>query len=237
MEQVDLGRFYSGGYFITRPGNPGWEQLKDLLPDKLISLSNDICQTLELNWGWPTGDIQSAINFGIDQNQIAEFSNWCYEDYEGEMSMWRMFHSPAAARHFVTRFIPNTQDLRIIGAGLPAELEIAHWRVSLQDGKTPYGIEQRIERRLPMEPGGQSLGFEVLSFGYGDFGHSWLCNYLHQDMYQLYSIQPSEYGLIQHEQEAQTVYEWILEDEMRGHRAEPEPYDYWLLVDYPLNEG
>jgi hypothetical protein len=31
------------------------------------------------------------------------------------------------------------------------------------------------------------------------------------------------------------VHNWIAEEDMQGTRGEPEPYDAWLLVDYPLN--
>jgi hypothetical protein len=51
----------------------------------------------------------------------------------------------------------------------------------------------------------------------------------------LFGIRPGSYGLIQREVEARQIYEWIEEeDEMKGRRAEPEPYDYWLLIEHPL---
>ena len=78
------------------------------------------------------------------------------------------------------------------------------------------------------------LGFEIASFAYHDFGHSWLCSGINQDMYQLYGIHPNAYGLIDTAEDARKVYDWIAEDEMQGRRAEPEPYAYWLLVSYPL---
>jgi hypothetical protein len=83
--------------------------------------------------------------------------------------------------------------------------------------------------------GGQPLGFEVVSFEYGTFGHSWLCSYLHFEMYDLFGIRPRQYGLMRSEQDARRVYEWIQEDKMSGQRADPVPYDYWLLVEYPLD--
>jgi hypothetical protein len=52
-----------------------------------------------------------------------------------------------------------------------------------------------------------------------------------------FGIQPNEHGLIATPDEAMQVYEWIAEDEQRGHRAEPEPYYPWLLVEYPIDDS
>jgi len=145
-----------------------------------------------------------------------------------------MFYSPEAARRIATRFVEKVEHLHLIGVGLPTDLEVANWRESAE-GRETYGIEKRIEQRLPLTESGVPLGFEVVSFEFGNFGHSWLCSYLHFEMHNLFGIQPGKYGLMRFEQDARRVYEWIDEDEMKGHRAEPAPYDYWLLVEYPLN--
>jgi hypothetical protein len=76
----------------------------------------------------------------------------------------------------------------------------------------------------------------VASYLYNILNCSWLCSGIHIEMNQLYSIRPGNYGLLQ-QNEAKQVYEWITEDGYWGLRGEPEPYDYWLLVDYPINES
>jgi hypothetical protein len=53
-------------------------------------------------------------------------------------------------------------------------------------------------------------------------------------MVNLYNIRPNSSGLIDSYDDAKKVYVWIAEDHMQGHRAEPEPYDIWLLISYPL---
>jgi hypothetical protein len=236
METVDLEQFYSGGYFLVRAGHPGWEQLKgDLLPQKLLSLSKCICPQFDMSWGWTGGNKDNARDFGIPAAQLDEFVQWCQGDYRAELDMWGMFYTLEATRRFIRRFIPQTDELRIIGVGLPRDLADKDWSDPLPDNPNDYyGIEKQIDRHLPLEPGGEPLGFEVVSFSYSNFGHSWLCNYLHQDMHELFAIRPGPYGLIQSEAEARQVYDWIAEDNMQGRRAEPEPYDYWLLISYPL---
>ena len=236
MEPVDIERFVSAGYFLIRAGNPGWDQLKtDLLPENLLSLANCISEKLNVGWGWNPGDKPSALQFGICEEMLDEFVEWCQHDYESELGVWSMFNSPEAANRFAAHFLVNFENLHLIGVGLPKGLEEKNWREEPTEGQMICGIEKRIEQRLPLAKGGAPLGFEVISFEYGSFGHSWLCNYLHYEIYKLFGIRTGQYGLLQKEADARQIYEWIEEDDMQGRRAEPVPYDYWLLVDYPLS--
>jgi hypothetical protein len=230
---INLNDYYSGGYILLRANKPDWPQLKtDLLPDKLVSLSH-LCPKVNVNWGWVTGDKDVALSFGIPEAKLNEFAAWCAKEFESDMDMYSVFHSTDAARRFARRFLTNTTDLYLIGTGLNKEIEESNWRY---ESEAPtFGISKNIEQHFPLEVGGISLGFEVVSFSYDNFSHSWLCNYLHQDMHQLFDIRPNEYGLIATYDEANKVYDWITEDKMKGSRAEPEPYDPWLLVSYPLN--
>jgi hypothetical protein len=231
---IDLNDYYSGGYFLLRSDKPDWPQLQtDLLPPKGISLSRHICPRLEVYWGWTPGSPEAALEFGIPQAKLDNFLAWCKSGYENDLDYTSMFYSPEAARRFIRQFELDTYGLYIIGTGLPEELEEANWREA--GNEDVMGIEKRIEQHLPLETGGSILGFEVASFSYSDYGCSWLCNYLHQDMFDLYGIRPNQYGLIDTHMEAKQVYDWIEEGEKQGvRRAEPEPYDFWLLISYPL---
>lgn len=232
-DKINLDNFYSGGYFLVRLRKHGWEQLsKDLLPEQIISLSECLSEKLNVSWGWPTGNKQHALDFGISTSKLDEFVEWCHYHYSSEMDMWGIFHSTDAARRFIKRFLLDTQNLLIIGTGLPHELEEKYWREDKLE--EVYGIEKRIEQRLPLEDGGQVLGFEVVNFEYGNYGHSWLYSYFHENIYKLSNIRPNKVGLIATEEEAQKIYRWINEDDLRGERTGHEPYDYWLLVSYPL---
>jgi hypothetical protein len=232
MSTVDLNNYYSSGYFLIRADHPdGWELLST---GQLVSLSTCVCPRLELSWGWNPGDRESALEFGIPADRLDEFVAWCQHDYETEMDLWSMFHSKESARRFIKRFLPDIQNLYLIEVGLPRELEEKNWREPSEE--EVYGVEKRIEQHLSMETDGEVLGFEVVSFEYGNLGHSWLCSHLDIEMSQLFGIRPNQYGLLNTHDEAKKIYEWIAEDEMMGTRAEPVPYDFWLLVSYPLNE-
>ena len=96
------------------------------------------------------------------------------------------------------------------------------------------GIEKQIEQHLPLAEDGTALGFEVVSLSYSDYGCSWYCNHTAEDLGTLFGIRPGQFGLIETREQAQQVNDWIAEDPV--HRGEPEPYDYWLLMSYPLTD-
>jgi hypothetical protein len=233
---INLSDFYSAGYFLIRANRPAWPQLSvELLPNKLISLSGCICPRLDITWGWTPGDPQAALDFGITEARLDEFLHWCKKEFETDVDYPGMFYSLDAARHFIRRFIADTNGLFLIGVGLPQNLlETARQRF---DSCNIHGIERQLTRRLPLENGAAALGFEVVSFSYNDFGDSWLCSGLERDMHRLFGIRPNPYGLIDTYEDAIKVYDWIAEDDMQGRRAEPEPYYPWLLVSYPLRTG
>jgi hypothetical protein len=233
VETVDLKDFYSGGYFLLRAGRPDWPPpFGEFLPGgQLISLSHCVCRKrLSVIWGWNPGDRQAALEFGISDTRLAEFVEWCGTEYLELMDLTSMFYSPEAARTFVKRFNLNTDDLFIIGAGLPKELHQA-WVDEEPDNE---GIAKRVKQAIPVAESGEQLGYDVVSYSYTDFAHSWLCSGLERDMNQLFNIRADSNGLIDTYADAKKVNDWIAEDEGKGIRAEPESYDLWLLTSYPI---
>jgi hypothetical protein len=232
---VTLDDYCSGGYFLVRPGRPDWgSSFWNFVPEgDLISLSHCVCRDrLEVSWGWTHGNREAALRFGIADERWEEFRAWCEGEFLNHESVDfdGMFHSVNGARAFVRQFNINHLDLALIGAALPKAL-IDLWS---DEAPAPAGIDKRIRARLAVEPGGDVLGYDVVSFGFGDFGHSWLCSGLDKDMYDLFGIRANNYGLLATFQEAKQVYDWIAEDDCKGQRAEPEPYDFWLLMSYPF---
>ena len=97
-----------------------------------------------------------------------------------------------------------------------------------------YGTNLVVSKSGRLEPNGNILGFEILSYSYSDISHSWLCSGIEKDMNELFAIHPNPYGLIDTHKEALQVYEWIAEDKLQGTRGEPEPYYPWLIVQYSI---
>jgi hypothetical protein len=233
VETVDLRDFYSGGYFLLRAGRPDWPPpFGEFLPSgNLISLSFCICRKrLSVIWGWNPGNREAALEFGIPETRLTEFVAWCGTEYGELMDLASMFYSPDAARTFIKRFGVSTDHLYIIGAALPKELHNA-W---LEEEPDNEGIAKRIKQAIPVDQTGNLLGYEIVSYSYHDFAHSWLCSGLEKDMNELFGIRANSSGLIDTYANAKKVNDWIAEDEGKGTRAEPEPYDFWLLISYPL---
>jgi hypothetical protein len=229
-EPIDLSHFYSGGYFLIREGHPGWEQLKGpLLPDRLISLSSCIATHFQLHWGWNPGNKAKSKELGIPQSRWDAFVDWCNKADGVEISWASMFYSPEAARHFINQFVPDVTGLHLIGVGLAKEMEQQYWQEPLEPNRELCGLEKRIEQHLPLIDDGHALGFDVVSFAYCDFEHSWLCHYHHKQVYEMLGIRAGAYGLIPIEEDARRVCDWF-----NANAPDHAPYDYWLLVDYPL---
>lgn len=233
METVDLRDFYSGGYFLLRAGRPDWPPpFGEFLPGgNLISLSDCICRKrLSVIWGWNPGNREAALEFGIPETRLVEFVEWCGTDYRESMDLASMFYSPDTARDFIRRFELDTDNLFIIGAGLPKELH----RAWLEEEPDNEGIAKRVKQAVPVENSGEPIGYDVVSYSYHDFAHSWLCSGLEKDMNEMFGIRVNSIGLLDTYASAKKVNDWIAEDDGKGIRAEPEAYDLWLVMSYPL---
>jgi hypothetical protein len=238
MTNIDRSQFYSGGFFLIRAvETPQGLDDSNLLPEKIISLSSCFCKKLDNTWTWTADKTEEAFEFGISESKWDMFKSWCSTQYQAEqLDMYGMFNSKQIVQDCVQQFISDKTNLHLIEVGLPHYLGADNWREQIPDDGHDVGIEQRISRCIPMLKDGLTLGFEVVSYCYHDFGHTWLCSYLHREMHELYGIKPNQYGFIDTFDDAKKVYDWIAEDDMRGRRGEPEPYDFWLVVSHPLEE-
>jgi hypothetical protein len=244
---VDLSQFISAGYYLTRYAEDGfWKS--ELLPSRVVSISQCIGKPLSVYWGWNHFDDYKKVivDFGIPETKLNDFREWCGQ--HGDFFP-NTFPSLTAARQFITEYLPERTNHLLLGVGLPAELlepflntEYPYVGYFNPDGTLSErlktledfnGIYRAVYQRQPLALGGTPLGFEVVTYSYNEFGDSWLCSGLEKDMHQLFGIRTNQYGLMDSYADARKVYDWIAEDEQQGHRAEPEPYYPCLLVSYP----
>lgn len=244
MPTIDRTQFYSGGFFLVRAGKTDLFE-DNLLPPKVITLSPCIGGTFDSVWTWGSLDEglpyintrERVEAFGINLEQWDEIKTWCSTQQELEyLDIYGVFTTISSAREFINKFLADTTDLHLLEIGLPRELATADWFKRTQVNGESFGIDKLISQKIPLSTDSEILGFEVLSYDYHNLGHTWLCSYLHRDMHKLYGIKPNQYGLIDDYNDAKKVYEWIAEDDMKGRRAEPEPYDFWLVISHPLTE-
>ncbi len=227
MSNIKLADYYSAGYFLIRKNQrPFWLiDENNLVSQEMISLETQFCPQFNLYWGWSDNRRDKALAFGIDKTKLDELKEWCLYDRQDRVDVWGMFHSPAIARDFINRFIAkSTYDgLYIIGVGLH--------HTCLEDWQEPYGdegVETRILQQLPMETGGDILGFDVAGYAHNAFDHTWFSHMHHMGIFQELGIRASEYGLLQTREEALQVRDYTdIHDKNMG-------YEYWLLVSYPL---
>jgi hypothetical protein len=241
---IDLSEYTAGGYFITKYAQRDENRSPDLLPERLVSLSTHINGGMvSVYWGWDLdrhGD--EAIAFGISAEKLPNFKEWSNRTHEIDIGHPDVFYSLHAARQFIKAFLPIRDELVLIGAALPNSLVDTFLKENKQWGHDTngqkydvlIGVNYVLSKRESPPPGGNILGFEVVSYNV-NLGCSWLCGNLERKMHQEFGIRPGQYGLIETFEDANKVYDWILEGEAKGeHRGEPEPYYPWLIVRYSL---
>jgi len=242
---VDLHDYTAGGYFITKIAQRDENRSPDLLPEQLFSLSSHINTSMvSVYWGWDLDKHRlEALVFGIPAEKLPDLTTWSRTTHEIETGFPDVFYSIDAARKFIKEFLPVRDNLALISAALPNPLVGTFLNENKQrtyypkEGifkETLYGVNYVLSEHKSLPSSGEILGFEVVSH-YAHLGCSWLCSSMERDMHREFGIRPGKYGLIETFEEANKVYEWILEGTAKGEqRAEPEPYYPWLIVRYPL---
>ncbi len=242
---IDLRDYAAGGYFITKFADRAAYMQADLLPDRLLSLSSCINPgKVSVYWGWDIDQHRDeALAFGVPQDKLPEFVTWSQATGDVDYSHPDVFYTLEAAKEFIEAFLPNRGDLALIGIALPNPIVDGF----LSDNKqyiynsnrqayepALYGANYVLNEHKSLPPDGDILGFEVVSYNI-NLGCSWLCGGLERDMHREFGIRPGKYGLLETFEDANRVYQWILEGSAKGeHRGEPEPYYPWLIVRYPL---
>ncbi|HXJ19463.1 MAG TPA: hypothetical protein VMT03_04450 [Polyangia bacterium] len=127
-------------------------------------------------------------------------------------------HSIEAARTARRDRFPAQPDVRLIGLALAG-----HAFEAVSD------LLAWADRRLPVEPGGELLGFEPLNIELGQLSHSWLCNRLHTHYADTLGIRPNPAGFIATVAEAQRCCDDINTGAVG---AEPGPWFPFALISY-----
>jgi hypothetical protein len=241
MDAIDLNDYFAGGYFVAKSIQRKEWMSAELLPETIISLSSCLNKSkIQVFWGWDTDRYKTELEaIGIGEEQLDAFRLWSQSPIVGHPNV---FYSLNAAQDFTAKFI-STKNYLIFGVGLPKELvnkflddnpQTIFYPETQTTENMIDGTNLVLSKQQTLESNGNVLGFDILSDSYSDFNHSWLCSGIHKDMFEQFGIHPNKYGLINTYKEANQVYEWIAEDELRGRRSEPEPYYPWLIVQYPI---
>ena len=239
MDKIDLKDYVAGGYFVAKPIRREEWMSTELLPEKIISLSSCLNKSkIQVTWGWHTDNTRERINnLGINEEKLDDFKKWSASD---EVGFPNVFYTLQSAQNFIVRFLSHVDEFSIFGLGLPKELvekflidnqqKIYNQETKIFSNEL-YGTNLVLSQKQHLNPHGNILGFEILSYMYSNLSHSLLCNYLEREVFTTFGIRPNLWGLIDSYNEAMKIHKWMWEDENRG---EPEPYYPWLIVQYPI---
>jgi hypothetical protein len=225
----------AAGFFVTKATARDAERSPDLLPPVLTSLSPCIAPSAQVAWGWDVPDDEpDAVAFGIAPERLPELQPW--EASHG-VSFPNVFHSLEDARGFVATVLPDSTDVVIVGAALPAELveeflvDQAQTTFDATTGaerESCFGVNLVLSARCPLPPGGETLGFELVLYGY-NLECSWLCTGTERAVATALGVRPNGHGLVGSQADAMRVHAWMAR---HPEQSEPGPYYPWLLVRY-----
>jgi hypothetical protein len=240
---IELSEYSCGGYFIAKyaqkPQKPQDDRCFRLLPDKILSISG-FCEFIPESWTWDwavasknykeSECIKWAAGWGLDANSLRRVREWLESRRDKEIIWPKTFCSPQAAYGFKNEFLREAKDIVIFGIGLHKSQHVLLYRrgpfsdIPLEN-LSDYAY---LSRKLPLEKGGEILGFELVSFGHG-FGDSWFINDLPEYFHKKFNITPNKFGFIDNFEEASRCALSLPTD---GSNAEPGRWLPWLIVKY-----
>jgi hypothetical protein len=228
----------SGGYFLVWPTDrKPW--MSELLPERISSVSECICDNgPNVYWAWGVGDwhdapteaVVWADRLGIAREHLPKLRAWLIEaDRVGDLQYPSVLTSPDVACRLLGEFGVDASGLSLLG--IAADAQQAAKYIADEDSQrgplfAPSGIRTLLGRELAPVAGGEPLGYEVC----GD-GHSWLCNSLESDAFDLFGVRPNAEGFISTIDAAERVAAWANDD---ASGAEPGPWRPWLISRYEL---
>ena len=229
----------SGGYYLTRTVERPPYVSAELLPGRILSFSECICDFVPAIWviEWAgigaQERIAEAAKFGLSEEELGEAITWVTSSLEARKIGWPgVFFSVREAREFASRFLGNQRDVRLFGIGMrdeQAEKLIEECRTDPSEAAS--GAIDAVASGVGLEPGGIELGWEILCYDFGGF-HSWLCNGLEVAVFERLGIRPAPNGFIASAEEAQRAASYCGSGEVG---AEPGFWGAWLVMEYPIS--
>lgn len=226
-----------GGYFLTRNFARPEYVSSELLPARVISMSNCLARFVPDVWSlaWSSvsqGErIRSATSFGVDPALLQDLSTYATAEFDRSWGWPNVLFDLTFAREFAHRFLAGVDDLRLIGLVLPVDLAPAFIDEARPGpGEGASGLFQCISTGKVPARGGTPLGWEILGFEHSSF-HSWLCNGLEREVFRALGLRPAQNGLIDDARQARDIANYCGKEDVG---AEPALWQPWLLIEYAL---
>lgn len=229
----ELGAVVSCGYIVTKLVTRPSYSSKELLPDRIVSVSPCIAPIAAALWAVSWSQIvahereREAARFGLvadDLPRVLALTDRLLE--AGDLLSPGFFQSDRAARNYVAAL--GLENVVVLGIGLAAG-DVDLFLENASDQSHAWSAPSMVARRQPIQAGGVALGFEVLGNEWAGEFHSWLCNSLERVLSPRLDLHLNEYGLISSYEDAAAVAQ-IIDDEEIG---EPVPWFAWQITRYP----
>lgn len=246
-----LEEFVAGGTFLVLATTPLHHLSRSVLAPAVaqslvLTVSSCIAEVLPdmalLDCGWrrlrPDANEERdrvAARFGVATEDAAAVSRWSADAWEsGRMLLPHAFADVETARAFGRRFLPASSAARLVGIGLHRS-EVDEFLADVERGEVADGFEgvlngvrDGIARRIPVDPGGRRLGYDVLGVSAGSL-HAWHCHGLVDELRARFGALPCPGGLIESYEDATRMAE-ICDDEGVG--CDPGVWRALVVVEY-----
>jgi hypothetical protein len=220
-------KFILGGYYVVKAAHRALCMDQDLLPERILTVSECICDNIPGSWDIKRADSIKSLLHWRDK----ELADWAAEQLKKGNVEWPYgFADIATARAFCARFLKDTNDIYLLGIGLSKE--DADYFISEEKptevigASSVYNVLSRIEYIDTTD----LLGFDVLGCDMGFF-HSYICNSLASDLHSLFSMKPNEYGFYDSYDKAKQAAQYLLNE---GSHAEPALWQAWAVCRFEL---
>ncbi|MET3193777.1 hypothetical protein [Bacillus sp. OAE603] len=229
-------KFISGGYYIVAPTMRQEYMYKEIIPEKVISVSECICDIHpEINVFW-SGSKENKLKYikevNISEDKYKEMEKWIQDHFDlKEFEYPQIFPSLNLAKEFYCTFLNHIQDLRIIGFGLPSNYLESFFDEEGTLNKTTEdrtGLENILMKKDFIDDVTSIKGFEILGYETNIF-HSYLCNGLEKDFKNQFDFSLNENGFVSSLEEAEKCCD-IANDEELG--TEDVFWLPWAIFEY-----
>lgn len=220
-------RYILGGFYLIRPAQRALCMNNELLPEKIITVSECICDNLPGTWDLERAD--SIKNILHDPKK--ELSVWVEDQFEKGYIGWQYgFGNIETARAFYARFLNDMDDVYLFGIGVSEEDAVFLLGEEKPAENTGGTLVYSVLSRAEILDTANLVGFDVLGYDMGYF-HSYICNGFESPFYTLFDMKPNKFGLYDSYAKAKQAAEH-LSGESSG--AEPAVWLSWAVCRFEL---
>ena len=229
--------FISGGYYIIAPTIRQEYMDKEIIPNRIVSVSECICDMhpeINIFWGGSkVNKLKYIKDLNISEVKYKEMEKWIQDKFDlREFEYPQILPSLNIANEFFSTFLSDVKDLKIIGIGLPnnyLESFLDEEDTIIKTSEERTGLENILLRKEFIVDGTTSIkGYEILGYETNTF-HSYLCNGLEKEFKNQFDFSLNKNGFIKSLAEAERCCD-IANDEKLG--TEPVYWLPWAIFEY-----